>query len=126
MDQARFEFLDKTDDIRNSFIASVRSGLRTKADLLTELAQKLAFPSYVGRNWDALADALCDLAWIERTVVILLHRDIPNLPAADLKTYVSVLEDAQRSWQPHGQHRLRVIFPSSARPLLLDAIPARS
>jgi hypothetical protein len=34
-----------------------------KSGLLDAFAQALAFPSWVGRNWDALDDALRDLSW---------------------------------------------------------------
>ncbi len=34
-----------------------------KAGLLDAFARALSFPSWVGRNWDALDDALRDLSW---------------------------------------------------------------
>lgn len=36
---------------------------RDKAGLLDAFRGPLAFPSWVGRNWDALDDALRDLSW---------------------------------------------------------------
>jgi hypothetical protein len=39
------------------------SEARDKAGLLDAFAQALAFPAWVGRNWDALDDALRDLSW---------------------------------------------------------------
>ena len=36
----------------------------SKAELLDGLARALEFPGWVGRNWDALADALGDLSWL--------------------------------------------------------------
>jgi hypothetical protein len=36
----------------------------SKAELLEEFARALEFPAWVGRNWDALADALGDLSWL--------------------------------------------------------------
>lgn len=36
---------------------------RDKAELLSAFAESLAFPSWVGRTWDALDDALRDLSW---------------------------------------------------------------
>ncbi len=37
-----------------------------KAGLLRACAGALGFPAYVGRNWDALEEALRDLAWLDR------------------------------------------------------------
>ena len=37
-----------------------------KADFLRACAEALRFPPYVGRNWDALEEALRDLAWLDR------------------------------------------------------------
>nr|WP_245769263.1 barstar family protein [Streptomyces indicus] len=45
------------------------SGVTDKAAFLTACATTLAFPSWFGRNWDALADCLSDLA--PGTVVVV-------------------------------------------------------
>jgi RNAse (barnase) inhibitor barstar len=37
---------------------------RDKASLIEACARAFAFPEWVGRNWDALADALGDLSWL--------------------------------------------------------------
>lgn len=39
------------------------SGARDKSGFLDAFAVALAFPAWVGRNWDALDDALRDLSW---------------------------------------------------------------
>ncbi|MSQ71585.1 MAG: hypothetical protein EXR27_09895 [Betaproteobacteria bacterium] len=36
-----------------------------KADFLKKMAQALRFPDWFGNNWDALADCLKDLSWLE-------------------------------------------------------------
>jgi hypothetical protein len=36
---------------------------RSKQDLLEAFAADLGFPAWVGRNWDAMSDALRDLSW---------------------------------------------------------------
>ena len=38
-------------------------GVKGKQNLLNAMAQAANFPSGFGVNWDALADALCDLSW---------------------------------------------------------------
>ena len=40
------------------------STARDKAGLIEACARAFAFPDWVGRNWDALADALGDLSWL--------------------------------------------------------------
>ncbi len=37
---------------------------RDKASLIEACARAFAFPDWVGRNWDALEDALRDLSWL--------------------------------------------------------------
>ena len=39
------------------------AGVESKADLLDAVASALEFPAWVGRNWDALDDAMRDLSW---------------------------------------------------------------
>ncbi|RUP21055.1 hypothetical protein BC936DRAFT_139218 [Jimgerdemannia flammicorona] len=41
-------------------IAIVPANISSKEDLLGTLAKELEFPSYFGRNWDALVDCLRD------------------------------------------------------------------
>lgn len=58
------------DELRNAagkagfalFEANLK-GIRGRQNLLNALAQAAAFPPEFGVNWDALADALCDLSW---------------------------------------------------------------
>ena len=43
------------------------AGVAEKAGLLDRVAEAARFPEYAGRNWDALQDALGDLAWLGPT-----------------------------------------------------------
>ncbi|MBN1425603.1 barstar family protein, partial [Candidatus Fermentibacteria bacterium] len=45
------------------FIRIDLGAANTGADLLAAFAAALHFPSYFGRNWDALYDCLADLSW---------------------------------------------------------------
>jgi RNAse (barnase) inhibitor barstar len=40
------------------------SQVHTKEQLLDSLAQAFRFPSYFGRNWDALDESMRDLSWM--------------------------------------------------------------
>ncbi|WP_326561340.1 barstar family protein [Micromonospora sp. NBC_01796] len=75
--------------------ASVVSGAasRTRDGLFTEWAAALDFPPYFGRNWDALLDALRDLA--EARPYPLVVTDAAELladePPAQLATLLAVI-----------------------------------
>lgn len=76
----------------------------TKSDLLDAVAASLALPSWFGRNWDALADALTDvvtdapgglLVWSGADA---LAEDSPD----EWSTAVAVLEGASAYHHRHG------------------------
>jgi hypothetical protein len=79
---------------------------RTKRALLAELARVLEFPAYVGRNWDALEEALGDLEWLPaagHTLVIAGAEQLLARHEADYATFVSLLEAVGRQWaRPDG------------------------
>jgi hypothetical protein len=74
-----------------------------KPAILTAFAQALSFPGWVGRNWDALEDALRDLSWWPATdpgrVVIVrgAGRDSTGTER-DRATLRSILESAADRW----------------------------
>ena len=35
------------------------------------------FPSYFGKNWDALYDCLTDLRWLKEKNILIVHDDLP-------------------------------------------------
>ena len=74
--------------------------LSSPAAVFTAFADELSFPSYFGRNWDALADCLHDRHFRgggpEGTAVLIDHADA-MLSADFLGLFVSVL--CQAAWQ---------------------------
>lgn len=48
------------------------SELLTKESAMMAIERAMSFPSYFGRNWEALRDCLTDLSWIESSVVVLV------------------------------------------------------
>lgn len=110
-----FEFTDHVDGGSDDFVARIPLHVLTTPALLSALAAQLQLPSYFGHNWDALSDCLRDLHWVARRNVVLVHAEVPRLPAAELQRYLDVLAHAVASWQPDDAHALRVIFPRSAR-----------
>ena len=78
-------------------------GIKGKQNLLNALAQAATFPPEFGVNWDALADALCDLSWHgEAAGYVLLLRNVSDtfgLSANDREIAQDILADTVVYWQ---------------------------
>ncbi len=79
------------------------SGAADKAGLLDGLAADLRFPEWVGRNWDALADALGDLSWWEpgqrgRALVIAGASHLDDALLSQWSTLCAILAEAAERW----------------------------
>jgi len=76
--------------------------MRTKHDLFEEFAVHLSFPDYFGGNWDALADCLEDLEWLQGlayTVVIDgAHEVLVDEPPEQLNLFVQLIDRVAASW----------------------------
>lgn len=116
-DPSAFSFdIDKLNlDAKRDFITHVPSGLTDRGMLFDALQRALSLPGYFGRNWDALADCLRDLSWIDRRRVAILHDDLPRLDAKGVATYLDILRECVRDWKPADDHELVVAFPSKDR-----------
>jgi RNAse (barnase) inhibitor barstar len=112
-----FLFVDQfaEPDEQDVLVGLVPSGVASSKDLLEAVKAALLFPSYFGCNWNALYDCLRDFEWVSQKTVVLAHRDLPNLPKEDLKTYLEVLRDASEDWQPGEAHELRIVLPLAAK-----------
>ena len=82
------------------------SAIEGKAELLRALATALDFPPYFGRNWDALADCLMDLAWLPAVGKVLLFAHpaplIRRAPAT-WATAATIFAEAADFWSGKGQ-----------------------
>ena len=79
---------------------------RGKNELLDRFATILQFPGYFGRNWDALADCLSDLGWLDGAgwVLILVHCDVFASAHEDsFNRAVEVLNTAAASWRARNK-----------------------
>ncbi len=76
-----------------------------KRDFLLACAGALRFPAYVGRNWDALEEALRDLSWLiqpgQQGYVVLLDPAAPFIrhAPAEWATASAVLQSAIDHWR---------------------------
>jgi len=73
-----------------------------KASLIEAIAAALSFPSWTGRNLDALYDSLSDLSWTDAlAVAVILDRsaEARTAPIDGWQQICEVLADAAASWQ---------------------------
>jgi len=76
-------------------------GCTDKRTLLLRIATQLDFPAGLGRNWDALSDALRDLSWLPARGYALLFNDADDLRNAsgeDFDTLLDVLTEVAAHW----------------------------
>lgn len=79
--------------------------IEAKADLLAALAAAFRFPPHVGANWDALADALCDLSWLPAAGYALFYdRPGPLVSQApgDWAVAAEIFAECAAAWQARG------------------------
>ncbi len=82
-------------------------GTKGKQNLLDALARAAAFPPEFGANWDALADALCDLSWHGAAAgYVLLLRNVSDtfgLSANDREIAQDILADTVVYWRQRNK-----------------------
>lgn len=77
-------------------------GTKGKQNFLNVLAQASGSPPGFGANWDALADALCDLSWQDAAGYVLLLRnasDTLGLSANDREIALDIFADTTVYWR---------------------------
>lgn len=96
------------------------SCVRDKTGLLHELSRALDFPGDFGHNWDALADALQDLSWLQwsRLVVEIdgsasLKRHAPDA----WRTALDIFRDAATYWAPHDRTFIVLVHGATELPV---------
>jgi len=97
------------------------STARDKADLLRGLARALDFASDFGHNWDALADALQDLSWLQSSRIALeltggeaFQRNAPEA----WRTALEIFRDAATYWSSRRKTLLVLVHGASHLPAL--------
>ncbi|MGC2048199.1 MAG: barstar family protein [Gallionella sp.] len=81
-------------------------GIKGKQNLLDALASAVGFPPGFGANWDALADALCDLSWQQSAGYVLLMRnasDTLGLSANDREIAEEIFSDTVVYWRQRNK-----------------------
>jgi hypothetical protein len=81
-------------------------GVKGKQELLDVVARAAGFPPGFGANWDALADALCDLSWRQSAGYVLLMRNASNtlgLSDNDREIAQDIFSDTVVYWRQHNK-----------------------
>lgn len=76
-----------------------------KEGFLAAIGKALDFPDWYGHNWDALADCLNDMSWLEADgyVLVLDHADaFAAASPTDFGTALSILQEASDAWREDG------------------------
>lgn len=124
--QLPFEFVDES--IRATVV--VEESVEAAVGIFHVFSRGLAFPGYFGWNWDAFADCVFDLSWLEGDQargeeVTVYHSGVPRLALPELRIYVRCLAAIPTERGPHEKPRVRVLFRSRDRvrveALLADA-----
>jgi len=98
-----------------TLVVPIPETVQTKQQLLEALAEGLNFPSYFGRNWDALDECLCDLSWIPfPRPIMLFHEAVPFTEApTERSIYLDILKHAMQDLESGRLHTLVVVFPTA-------------
>jgi hypothetical protein len=89
----------------------------SKRALLSAAARALDFPPGLGRNWDALEDALRDLSWRTGRGTVIAWSPVEPLARADPESFqvaLDVLGEAAAWWK--GRDRPLLVLLGGTRP----------
>jgi RNAse (barnase) inhibitor barstar len=72
-------------------VAHLVGPVTSKAEALDAIGVALSFPSWYGRNLDALHDCLADLSWLAAGEHVLIWAGHHQLATADPNSYQAIL-----------------------------------
>ncbi|MGH7233172.1 MAG: barstar family protein [Nitrospiraceae bacterium] len=111
------ERYDPVVHLPDGFLVRVVHGrkCKTKKGLLSEFARVLDFPSYYGKNWDALDECLTDLEWLPAQGYLLVITDAEQVLRhhhEDYRDLIRILQWAGKEWAtPQTDGRSRPAIP---------------
>jgi RNAse (barnase) inhibitor barstar len=112
-----FFFVDSPRSFRDdqALVVRIPRHIASKKKLFAVLADKLHFPRYFGRNWDAVDECLGDLSWMPNRPIFLVHEELPFRPGGEnRRIYLNVLQNIVA--RASNQSRvLSFVFPSDVR-----------
>jgi RNAse (barnase) inhibitor barstar len=124
----QFVFINNISELNENLyekIINIRKKIKNKRELFNLFSTTLDFPSYFGKNWDALYDCLCDLNWITEKSLLMMHQDVPFKSSKEQETYLKLLLDVVNHWEKIKVIKFCVAFPydckDNVEKVLLDA-----
>ena len=78
------------------------NNVHSKGEFLAAVAQAIAAPAWLGKNWDALADALGDMSWQTAQGYVLVLRnggETFNLSASDHAIAREIMQETVNFWK---------------------------
>jgi len=77
-----------------------------KEDFLVDLSKAMRFPEWFGGNWDALADCLKDLSWLQAkgwVVILEKSKHFSGGHGHEFKEAMQVMAEAADYWRGQGK-----------------------
>jgi len=96
-------------------------GCAGKGDALARIAAALRFPEWFGGNWDALADCLGDLSWLDGAGQLLVFDDAwgwRERDGEDFATLLDICGEAAQGWT-RARRPFWVVIPLPAEQLTM-------
>lgn len=82
------------------------SAVRTKSQFLGLLGRTLSFPSWFGRNWDALEDCLTDASWMPESGLVIQVEGYEGYAQGDpdgFSILVDIFKTSAEYWRGEGR-----------------------
>jgi len=82
------------------------ANVQGKGEFLAAVAQAISAPAWLGKNWDALADALGDLSWQPSRGYVLVLRnggETLSLSVSDHEIARDILDGTVSFWKQQGK-----------------------
>jgi RNAse (barnase) inhibitor barstar len=99
--------------------------LRSNREFLEHAAAVFSFPIYFGKNWDAFADCLTDMSWIDQDgflVVVVEPRQLADDSANYFKIVLEIFREAADFWQKEEKTFLVIVQDSTGEKWSLPSI----
>jgi len=96
--------------IDDCFSVVIPHEISVTVSFLCEVGSILKFPDYYGENWNAFEECINDLSWIKEKNVVLIHKEMPNIPTDQQLIYLDILKNAVESWKLDKGHILIVVL----------------
>jgi RNAse (barnase) inhibitor barstar len=80
--------------------------VQSKTEFIGKISSAMNFPATFGGNWDALADCLRDLSWVEGSGYALIFENSQNFCTAHRNEFdvaMDIFDDAAAYWRDEGK-----------------------